>query len=102
MQKCKTVRSRTASRALSAARDTRSALHSPIAVPSHVSFVVPAFALNRPPGELAAISMVAGVLLAGLLNATFGVSFCIRFAAIAGALVSVLLFAVVARQHQSD
>ena len=26
-------------------------------VPSHVSFVVPAFALNRPPGELATISM---------------------------------------------
>ena len=44
----------------------------------------------------------AGVLLTGLLNATLGVAFCIRFAAIAGALVSVLLFAVVARQYQSD
>jgi MFS family permease len=44
----------------------------------------------------------AGVLLTGLLNSTLGVAFCIRIAAIASAVMSLLLFAVVARQYQSD
>jgi len=44
----------------------------------------------------------AGVLLTGLFSATLGAAFCIRFAAVAGAGMSVLLFAVVARQYQSD
>ena len=44
----------------------------------------------------------AGVLLTGMFNATLGVAFWIRFAAIAGAVMSLVLFAVVARQFQSD
>jgi MFS family permease len=67
-------------------------------VVSERNYGIAAGALNL----LGGLAGGAGVLLTGLFHATLGAAFCIRFAAIASAVMSVLLFSVVAGQYQSD